>query len=112
MADQSLSRHVTRHLDIIQVAGLIVGADARGDFEFNINGSLGAMEAGYCKHVVSELGQFTYTLAANGARHCNKGAFGTEVIRPLEIALPIRRDIEPAMSGLISRNYLEDCIYL
>mmetsp|Transcript_40114 Transcript_40114/g.76673 ORF Transcript_40114/g.76673 Transcript_40114/m.76673 type:complete len:378 (-) Transcript_40114:308-1441(-) len=88
-----------------KVRSIMVDGDHRGPFGENITGSLEAMDAGYCTHVVSDLDQFSYQLATTGTDHCKKGAVGSSVIAPYEIALPLRRDLEPAMSFLIADYY-------
>lgn len=39
---------------------------------------------------------------ASGGDHCNKGAVGTTVIEPFQIALPIRTELDTIMSLMIT----------
>mmetsp|Transcript_23525 Transcript_23525/g.44854 ORF Transcript_23525/g.44854 Transcript_23525/m.44854 type:complete len:743 (-) Transcript_23525:466-2694(-) len=78
-----------------QVANIIVTQPS-------ISKSLEAMDRGECDHILSDLDQFSYQLATTGGDHCDKGAVGTTVIEPFQIAMPVRDELEAIMSLMIT----------
>mmetsp|Transcript_25808 Transcript_25808/g.48810 ORF Transcript_25808/g.48810 Transcript_25808/m.48810 type:complete len:740 (-) Transcript_25808:148-2367(-) len=92
---KSLEPSSLQNWDKSQVADIIVA-------QSNIHASMEAMDRGECSHILSDLDQFSYQLAITGDKHCTKGAVGTTVIEPFQIALPIREDLETILSLMIT----------
>ena len=62
----------------------MVLGDQLGTFPDSIEGTLQAMDEGYCEHAVFELDMLTYQLATDPS-HCNKAAFGTGISKDLQV---------------------------
>ena len=58
-------------------------------------GSLDAMDAGHCRHVISDFDMLKYVLAQEGGKHCDKGAIGGTVLPPMTVAIVRAVQVDP-----------------
>ena len=79
---------------------LNVGRVGRGELPYTADGSLDAMDAGYCHVAVMEESHLTAALSL-GPQHCDKGSVGPGVVPTTPIALPLSSRIEPLVSFMI-----------
>jgi len=74
----------------------------RGDYPDSMYGSLMALKEGYCDIVMGIDGQFSAARASNGSFCSLKvEASQTSLIEPAAVGIPVRAELEPAMSYLI-----------
>lgn len=67
--------------------------------------TLNAMNAsrdGTCQMGIIELSQLQVAIAVSGEDHCGKGAVGTSVTTPQEVAVPLRKELEVPFSYAIN----------
>ena len=96
-----------RHWNPLVVQHAIVGRTGRGLLNYSSYGSLDAMDKGYCSAAVIETSQLHVVRATTGQDHCNKdiasGEASTSEVEPVDIALPVRSNLEPYVSYMIQR---------
>eukprot|EP00240_Pyramimonas_obovata_P011942 CAMPEP_0118925036 /NCGR_PEP_ID=MMETSP1169-20130426/2975_1 /TAXON_ID=36882 /ORGANISM="Pyramimonas obovata, Strain CCMP722" /LENGTH=139 /DNA_ID=CAMNT_0006866227 /DNA_START=1 /DNA_END=417 /DNA_ORIENTATION=- len=67
--------------------------------------SLQGMDEGLCDHMLVDLDMFTYELSLPGSeKHCDKGVIGGSVTPDLNVAYPIRLELEPIFSQWFRDN--------
>eukprot|EP00241_Pyramimonas_parkeae_P017332 CAMPEP_0114309762 /NCGR_PEP_ID=MMETSP0059-20121206/18830_1 /TAXON_ID=36894 /ORGANISM="Pyramimonas parkeae, Strain CCMP726" /LENGTH=672 /DNA_ID=CAMNT_0001433623 /DNA_START=98 /DNA_END=2116 /DNA_ORIENTATION=- len=101
MRNKKVFPSISNSWDRSKVAASIVQGKDRGGLDDSLQGSLRAMDEGYCQHMVVDLDSFTYSLALD-RKHCNKGVIGAGVSRDIPIAFPIRKDKLPQVSAWLT----------